>query len=289
MLSNEELKIEILDIINKIKELIRERSLTDIRMSGAWILVIILSPFLMFLAGLLVAIASESLSPYFIDHKILLKNIFSLSSISINFNSSTGFAGFELLIILSILISGILLAVLYYRLISRMNMHFRRSSRLREEIVNLTSILTKIKGSNTQDLSFLKTMHSELKYREQPKSVGLHSILSVIIPFYWLYVAYFLTNDWQEHELREREFFKSAISLLRSLDVKVPTIYWEEMPRRSAGLYLILTIVLGGLFGIYWLWTLIKDPDKHFISHVKLEDTLIDSLEELSKAISTTT
>jgi hypothetical protein len=55
------------------------------------------------------------------------------------------------------------------------------------------------------------------------------------------------------------------------------------VPQRSVTLYVIVTIISGGIFGIYWLYALIEDPNKHFIQHVSLEDSLMEKLPQLQK------
>ncbi len=45
-------------------------------------------------------------------------------------------------------------------------------------------------------------------------------------------------------------------------------------------MYLILTIVTG-IFGIYWSYTLIKDPKTHFREQSRIETELLSRLEAL--------
>jgi hypothetical protein len=264
-----DIRYEIRETINKIKEAIERRELTDLRLSSAWIAIVILVPLLMFSALLLVC----SLT-------------FSQKEELLAITATINLTGFEVIVAFLVMLSACsLVAVLYYKLILRMNLHFRRSSLLREGVVELIVGLSKLKNAPSYELAHIKALHSELKYKEVYRAPGLHALLSVIVPFYWLYVSYFLTSQWQDHEFLEREFFKETVSTLRTLGAYVPTIYWEEMPRRSPGLYITLTILLGGLFSIYWLWTLIKDPEKHFISHKRLEEALLGLLDELSKSL----
>ena len=54
------------------------------------------------------------------------------------------------------------------------------------------------------------------------------------------------------------------------------------LPDRSFVLYLILTIITLGLFGIYWLYVLLKDPNEHFKHHILVEDQLFGQLESLA-------
>jgi len=259
------INFEIKEVLERLRRAIRERESTDIKISGVWILVVIFAP-------ILIAISAF----------IFLSSSGGLSGVSVSFSSSTSEVGVLFLSLIVGAIAAALIAVLYYKLIYRMNLHFKRSSMLRESLIDLLSTISRSKGSSVE-LGHIKTIHSELELKEAKRSPGLHAILSIIIPFYWLYVGYFLTSQWQEHEAREKIFFKNIADEFRSLGVNIPTIYWEEMPRRSPGLYTVLTLILGGLFAIYWLWTLIKDPEHHFISHRRFEDTILDSIESFVK------
>ena len=53
------------------------------------------------------------------------------------------------------------------------------------------------------------------------------------------------------------------------------------LPDRSFVLYLILTIITLGIFGIYWLYVLLKDPNEHFKHHILVEDRLLGQLESV--------
>jgi len=43
----------------------------------------------------------------------------------------------------------------------------------------------------------------------------------------------------------------------------------------------ILTILFGGFFLIYWVYTLAADPNNHFESHMLMEREILSSLKEL--------
>ena len=180
-----------------------------------------------------------------------------------------------------ILIATILAAILYYRLINRRNKHFMRSRVLREGLIRyVESKAEELEKSHDilSELSTMRMVHSELSNEESDKSAGLYAILSIIVPFVSLYVMYFLTKDFVRHDTKERAFFQALSAAAGKLGIPVQFPYWKELPKRSAGLYLILTIVLSGLFEIYWMWTLIKDPHQHFDAHSVFEDAFVQTL-----------
>jgi len=142
-----------------------------------------------------------------------------------------------------------------------------RSRVLRESLIKYIESKAKELGKSndvSSELSIMRIIHSELSNEEKDRSAGLYAFLSIIIPLVSLYIVYFLTKEFTAHDSKERTFFQTFSVATDKLDITVQFPSWKELPSRSAGLYLILTIVLGSLFAIYWLWTLIKDPNLHF-------------------------
>ncbi|HIP58063.1 MAG TPA: zinc-ribbon domain-containing protein [Archaeoglobus profundus] len=232
--------------VTTIQNAIMRRSETDIRMSGAWILILIVSPLISFLG---------------------LISMFSPTMIYIG----------SLLIFLSM----ILVALLYYKLINRRNKHFMRSRILRESLINYIESKSKKLGKSNDvasELSIMRIIHSELSNVEKDRSAGLYAFLSAVTPFVSLYIMYFLTKEFTAHDSKERTFFQTFSVAADKLGMSVQFPSWIELPSRPAGLYLILTIIFGGLFAIYWLWTLIKDPNLHFDTHTIFEDSLLSSI-----------
>ena len=159
-----------------------------------------------------------------------------------------------------------------------------RSRVLRESLIKYIESKAKELGKSndvSSELSIMRIIHSELSNEEKDRSAGLYAFLSVIIPFVSLYIVYFLTKEFTAHDSKERTFFQTFSVAADKLGMTVQFPSWKELPSRSAGLYLILTIVFGGLFAIYWLWTLIKDPNLHFDAHTIFEDLLLSSYNYL--------
>jgi len=236
--------------IAAIRDAIRRRPETDSRMSSAWILVVIFSPIMEFI-GLVF---------------IILGLIYPPAAV-------TG--------ILLMLFALIISAALYYKLISRRNKHFMRSRVLREGILRYVESKAEELGEThrvSAEISTMRMVHTELNNEETEKSAGLHTFLTIIIPLFWLYVMYYLTKDFVSHDSKERAFFQTLTTAASKLDIPVQFPFWKELPKRSAGLYILLTLALGGLFSIYWMWTLIKDPHQHFDAHSMFEDTFMQTL-----------
>ena len=132
-------------------------------------------------------------------------------------------------------------------------------------------------------LSPVKRTVREANAEETEKSAILWAILSAFVPFVQWYVNYFLMNDFYRHEQREDGFWEDLGRAMNKLGINfsVPR-RTEAMPNRSFVLYLILTIITMGLFGVYWIYVLLKDPNEHFKYHIEAESQLLSALESVA-------
>ena len=182
------------------------------------------------------------------------------------------------------LVFGILVVVVEYWLISRRNSHFARVSEFRDSILRFvrdSASAKKAEKEISMELAALEGANSEAKYRETEKPAVLWLILTLVPGINliaMLYVLYFLTSDFYQHSIREQTFLKHLQSSLKKLGVEMVEEPPRAIPERSFILYVILTIVTIGLFGIYWFYVLIKDPNGHFRAQWVFEDRLSKAL-----------
>lgn len=194
---------------------------------------------------------------------------------------STEFAATWMIAGLTGLVNVAVSIILMYLLVNRRYTHFKRQKFLSEDVIAAIGLLAQAKDVDVQvSLASLERTTREATAEEIDKSAILWSILSAFVPFVQLYVYYFLMNDFYRHERREDGFFEDASRALNKLGVtfSVPRRS-EAVPNRSFVLYLILTIVTVGMFGVYWVYVLLKDPNEHFKYHVQVENQLITVLE----------
>jgi len=184
---------------------------------------------------------------------------------------------------LAVIATFILFIILTYRLVKRRNHHFRRQVLLFEDITATIKKTVTRKGVDAEfDLGSLDRTLTEIKAEEteSEKSAMLWAILSTFNGLALLYVWYFLMKDFNKHERREDAFWTETSKILDKAGIKleVPT-RTDPLVERSFALYLILTLITGGLFGIYWLYALLKDPNVHFRYHTRIEDQVLPILE----------
>ena len=183
------------------------------------------------------------------------------------------------------IMGAVLLLVLIYKLIKRRNEHFKRHQLLEDDIVRVLSSSAGKKRRKIEDkLASIELSSREAKLNEKEQPAFLWAILCFFISIVSLYVGYFLMRDLYRHERRE-DFF------LEDLEKTAGPIVALELPRRFRStpdrnivLYIALTILTCGLFGIYWLYTLIVDPNNHFDHQAAWEDKLLSSLSKATRA-----
>lgn len=180
-----------------------------------------------------------------------------------------------LLIILSIA-GSILAFYVLYKLISRRNMHFKRTVKIYGNAVSLLDSL----GVTDPETVQLKNLLQEMQREEGERSTGLWIILSFLTGLAALYVYHFLNKDFYKHELREKAFYENLSRILEKRGISLGRLK-RTVPNRSTVLYIILMIFTLGFFNLYWLYTLAKDPNEHFAAHRAAEAEIVNAFERL--------
>lgn len=250
----------------------RMRENSDRQVSQAWLLV--------FLVPIIVGVISTIIfSVLFID---VFSSIDPIDPYNYSFDSFPVQVTATLTVIGLVGLINVAVSIVFlYILVNRRYTHFKRQKFLYEDIIAAIGSLPKPDETDVDvSLSSLERTSREASAEEIDKSAILWSILSAFIPFVQLYVYYFLMNDFYRHEKREDGFWEDTSKALNTLGAKFSAPRrTEAMPYRNFVLYLILLIITVGLFGVYWIYVLIKDPNEHFKHHIEAENLLIRSLE----------
>jgi len=190
---------------------------------------------------------------------------------------------FGLYIVLTIITFGIYAIYAFYKLIQREQEHFGRMTRFNDDLYKLAVEQgedTGRTGELSADLEKLRGMNEDFQRLQAGKerSPALWTIISIVtLGIAYLYVYYFLHKDLMEHQRAEAEYIEKASLLLNRLGVGKHPIAVEQVVReRSFALYLLLSLVSFGLFGIYWNYTFFKDGNEHFLEHRRFEDQLMN-------------
>ncbi len=180
--------------------------------------------------------------------------------------------------IIFLVVLALVAVYMFYRLVKRRNTHFYRQLFLYDGLVNLGREVGAKKSVDVSlQLNNLQRTLTEARFEETEKSAILWAILGFLTGGLTnLYVYYFLMKDFYRHERREDIFIDDVTRLFASAGtpLNLPRRI-NPVPDRSFILYLVINIITGGLFGIYWLYVLLTDPNNHFRHQAITEDTLI--------------
>lgn len=269
-------------LLENLRQDIRMRSETDKILSTAWVLVpiiTIVSFIILFILGFLVAVSTlafvtrQSPGPPQFIQQFPFPGFFPFFFPFFGISLALGIA------------AVIVYAYLTYTLIKRRNTHFARQWRLTEDLLNLLKSVAPRKGANVDaPASSAERTFREMRFEEGEKPAVLWTIL-IFVPFInivaGLYILYFLTRDFHRHEKREDNLIEDLGRAFSQLNITIAPKRLKATPERSYVLYLVLTIITLGIFGIYWLYTLIEDPNNHFRNHVQMEDEVLSKLSTL--------
>lgn len=182
--------------------------------------------------------------------------------------------------LLSLVTFGIYGVYVLYRLLERREQHFERMVSLRRRLRLLLEERAATVGGLEADVTELKALDTAATERDRrgEKTPVLWLVLGILTGVTNFYVFYFLNDDFRAHAEAECAFFEKASAILKKLGRPWPAPAIAPLPERRFVKYLFLTLVSLGIFGVYWWYTLITDPDSHFAEHAAWETGLREAL-----------
>ncbi len=251
---------------------LRTRLESDKQMSGAWAIV----PLLPIIVGIVATV---------LFFAFLFSSLASVPGGRITNATAVGLVGafFGALIIdyISYFVVLVLVVVLIFKLVSRRNTHFNRQILLQEDLVSMAKELAAKRGADVSILlNNMERNVREARLEETEKNATLYAILGGLV---WIYAAYFLMKDYFKHERREDLFINDMLRTFNALGVSINFPYRNPpIPDRSFALYFVLTLITASIFGVYWVYVLVTDPNNHFRQQMLMEDTIMAQLSGTS-------
>jgi len=258
-------------LIQQIEELIRRRSSTDRRMGYIWMFV----PVLPVLVGIGLAVSLIG----------ILVSVFSRIGSLQQPESAIPAAGAILALYAFAIVSFYIIlafgAFAIYFMIERRNCHFRRQQRLFSTLQRYLSSKTEAVENENVFRLWQSSEESGLEERDRP--AGLWSVLYLFVsPIVGLIVAFNLTQDLRGHEELQARYQTTLLGALSDVGIVPPTFPQCRLHKRDPILFIILTAITGGLFWIYWFYTLLKDYNQHFQDQARYEDQILALLKPQS-------
>lgn len=186
---------------------------------------------------------------------------------------------------LSIITCGIYWFYVLYKLLERREQHFERMASFRSHLIDVLKEKAEAAGKSSEveaDITELEGMNLDATSRDRSgeKSPVLWLVLSIVIGVVVYYVYYFLNDDFRAHEANEHAFMRKAGEIANKLGISAEQVMTPiVVPERKFVTYLILTIITCGIYGIYWIYTLITDPNYHFDSHAVWEPQVLKMVQ----------
>ncbi|MCL4472542.1 MAG: DUF4234 domain-containing protein [Actinobacteria bacterium] len=186
---------------------------------------------------------------------------------------------------LSIITCGIYWFYVLYKLLERREQHFERMVSFRTHLLDVLKEKAAAAGRADEmqaDINELEGMNLDATNRDRAgeKSPVLWLVLSIVIGVVVYYVYYFLNDDFRAHEASEHDFMLKASEVMNKLGISTGQVMTPVVvPERNFVKYLILTIITCGIYGIYWIYTLITDPNYHFDNHAVWEQQVMSMVQ----------
>ncbi len=180
-------------------------------------------------------------------------------------------------ILLPLITIGIWGIVVLYRLISRRDEHLRRENAMNLNLLQAVKERVQAKGIDPHSLPEVAALESAVRQKaeqEGAKGAALWLILSLVTGIAGLYVWYFLTVDFYWHEQRQVDVVNKANQVLQRVGAPTFIQYSPVLPERHYWLNLLASVMTIGIWGIFWYYRILSDPNRHFENQWAFEDRL---------------
>jgi len=187
------------------------------------------------------------------------------------------------LVVLVLLATYALSLYIVYQLVNRRDRHFRRIARLAEDARIYVRTRAAETGADLGDLlAKMEAAEEAIRDQRSPRGAVLWTVLCFVtgaVPglgagIVGLILYYLLMDDYKRHEANEAALTAAIGDAFSALGTQARLPFRRAIPDRSFWLYVLLTIVTVGVFGLWWLYVLMVDPNRHFEVHNQWEPVL---------------
>jgi hypothetical protein len=183
---------------------------------------------------------------------------------------------------------GIYYIVLYFKRIGRIDKFIARKQRYYDAVISFTERYAATKDSVDQVRHELDDTKSLVVHafsgRVRPIKAGLSFLLSLItLGIYSFFVWFRMNRAWDDLQKLEQEFDDKLSQIWLTLGlVKYPIKFEiDTSKKRSYGLYLFLSIITLGIWGLVWDYKVHTDPDNLYKEFHGVEDTVLQTIRSV--------
>lgn len=183
---------------------------------------------------------------------------------------------------------GIYAIVLFFKRIHRIDRFSQRKRAYYEGVLEWTERQAIQRGQGAVVHNEIADVRSEVDRAYQkdlrPINAGISFLLCIItLGIYGFYVLYRMNRYWWDAQTVEQDLDdKLSQTWIKLGFTRYPiTFQLDQSKRRSYGLYLILSIVTFGIWGLVWDYKIHTDPDNLFKEFHSVEDTVLQIVRSL--------
>lgn len=180
---------------------------------------------------------------------------------------------------------GIYGIVLFFKRIKRVDGFSERKQAYYEGLIEWTERYSLQRGKSDDVHHALEDMRSEVNaaYKGDLRQInaGVALLLTIVtLGIYGLYVLYRLNRYWWDAQVLEQDFDDKLSQAWTNLGlIRYPVSFTiDQGKRRSYALYLILSIVTFGIWGIVWDYKIHTDPENLYREYHSVEDTVLQTV-----------
>lgn len=180
---------------------------------------------------------------------------------------------------------GIYGLVLFFQRINRIDRFIERKQPYYKSVIDWTERYAQQQGKEDDVHHILGDMRSDIKaaYNGNLRKInaGLSLLLAIVtLGIYGFYVLYRMNRYWWDAQVVEQEFDDKLSQAWSKLDLmRYPVSFTlDQGKRRSYALYLILSFVTFGIWGIIWDYKIHIDPDNLYREFHSIEDTVLQTV-----------
>lgn len=180
---------------------------------------------------------------------------------------------------------GIYGIVLFFKRIGRIDGFSARKRAYYESLIDWTERYARQHGKEDGVHHVLEDMRTEVAaaYKGDLRrlNAGLSFLLTLVtFGIYGIFVLYRESRYWWDAQVVEQEFDDKLSLTWSTLDLmRYPVSFTlDQGKRRSFPLYLILTVVTLGIWGVVWDYKIHTDPENLFKEFHTIEDTVLQTV-----------